>query len=88
MKRSLMEWASIAEIVSCVAVIVTLVFLIQGIQENTDVTASSYERSIEGLIEFEGLTVQYPELSDIWFAYITEGRERVSSLPGNGSEGG
>ena len=41
MKQKLSEWASIAEIVSGIAVVITLVFLIFGIRENTEVTRAA-----------------------------------------------
>jgi hypothetical protein len=81
LKRSLNAWVSVAEIVSGVAVVVTLIFLIFGIRENTNVTrASAYQSSIDGLISFESLISQDAELSEIWFTYIIDGAEAVDGL--------
>ena len=54
MKRQLSSWASGAEIISSIAVVVTLVFLVIGIRENTAITrASVYATSIEGINDYE-----------------------------------
>lgn len=43
-------WASIAEIISGTAVLITLVFLVFGIRENTEITrAAAYDRNIDSL---------------------------------------
>jgi hypothetical protein len=63
----LSDWASIAEIASGVAVVITLVFLIVGIRENTDVVrASAYASSVDSLNEFTGNVFADPELARIW----------------------
>jgi hypothetical protein len=52
MNQKLSEWASIAEIVSGAAVVVTLVFLVLSIRENSAITrASMFSNSIDSLIE-------------------------------------
>jgi hypothetical protein len=49
----LSDWAGIAEIFSGIAVVVTLVFLIIGIRENTEVTrAATYADLLDGLNEY------------------------------------
>ena len=54
MKSKLSDWASFAEIASGVAVVVTLIFLIVGIRENTSITrASIYSGLVDSLIEWE-----------------------------------
>lgn len=51
--KSLKYWSQISEIIAGVAVVVTLVFLIFEIRENSDlVRADSFNRGIESLIEW------------------------------------
>ena len=46
-------WAQISEIIAAVAVVVTLIFLIFAVRENSDlVRADSFNRSIESLVEW------------------------------------
>ena len=46
-------WAQISEIIAAVAVVVTLIFLIFEVRENSDlVRADSFNRSIESLVEW------------------------------------
>lgn len=67
----LKQWASIAEIVSGVAVVVTLVFLIFGIRENTEATrASTYGRSMAGMIEFRQTVINDPEIARIYNVFL------------------
>jgi hypothetical protein len=50
LNQKLSDWAAIAEIVSGIAVVITLIFLTFGIRENTAVTrAAAFDRKIEGL---------------------------------------
>ena len=76
MNQKLSDWASIAEIVAGVAVIVTLVVLILGVRENTDVTrASVYANTIDSINELESNVLSDPELSRLWRAFITIRRD-------------
>ena len=69
--QKLSNWASIAEIGSSLAVVVTLIFLIVGLQDNTNVTrASVYASSIDSLNDFESTILADPELSRIHLAYL------------------
>ncbi len=71
MNQRLSSWASIAEIGSSIAVVVTLIFLVVGIRENTSVTrASVYASSIDSLNEFESTILTDPELSRVYLAYL------------------
>jgi hypothetical protein len=71
LNQKLSDWASIAEIVSGIAVVLTLVFLILGIRENTEVTrASMFQRSTDQLIEFRRDILTDPELADLFQAYV------------------
>ena len=54
MNQKLSDWASIAEIISGIAVVVTLIFLIAGIRENTAVLrGSSYSNTLESLNQLQ-----------------------------------
>jgi len=71
MNQQLSDWASIAEIISGVAVVATLIFLVIGINENTNVTrALVYADTLDGLNEFESNINQNADLSRIWRAFI------------------
>jgi len=66
------KWALIAEIVSGLAVVVTLAILIAGIRENTNATrASVYTTSIEGLNALNRTVLADPDLSRIFSALNT-----------------
>jgi hypothetical protein len=72
MNQKLSDWASIAEIVSGIAVVVSLIFLIAGIRENTEITrAAAYERSIDSFNEWRMWLSSDDELRrgyETWFA--------------------
>lgn len=52
-KKNLKHWAQVSEIIAGVAVVITLVFLIFEVRENSDlVRADSFNRSIESLVEW------------------------------------
>lgn len=70
MSLKLSDWASIGEIVSSLAVVVTLVFLIADLRESTETTrAASYDRNLESLIQIRMQAVQDEELSAIFRRY-------------------
>jgi hypothetical protein len=63
----LTDWASMAEIISGIAVVVTLVFLVVGSRENTNTTrAVVYGDLIDGLNELETSRMNDPELMMLW----------------------
>ena len=69
MNQKLSDWASIAEIGSGIAVVVTLVLLILGIRENTDMTrASMFASSIESLNATERAIMADPDLARVFLA--------------------
>jgi len=69
MKLKLSDWASIAEVLSGVAVVVTLVFLIVGIRENTRITrAAAYDRNIDSLNQSRNAMIRDREIARIWQA--------------------
>jgi len=72
MKLKLSDWANLAEIVSGVAVIVSLIFLILGIRENTEITrAAAYDRNIDALNLLRSEVVRDSETARRWHAYET-----------------
>jgi hypothetical protein len=73
MKLRLPDYANIAEVVAGVAVVVTLVFLIQSIRENTAaMRANSYEVLLSDVNDLGLIVAQDPELSRIWARYQSE----------------
>jgi hypothetical protein len=71
MKLKLTEWASVAEIASGVAVVVTLIILIIGVNENTDVMrASAYKGYIDSLNELQASVLVDPDGLRVWDAYM------------------
>ncbi len=76
MNRKLSELASIAEIVSGVAVVITLVFLVLGIRENTEIVrASAYAGSMDSLNDFTMNVVTDDDLRPVWLAYVNGNTE-------------
>jgi hypothetical protein len=70
MKLNLAELANIAEIASGIAVVVTLIFLIIGIRENTDVTrASMYSRNTDALIRVRDRVAADPDIAK-WYQQL------------------
>ena len=70
MNQKLSDWASLAEIVSAIAVVVTLIFLIAGIRDNTELTrASMFDSSMDSLNEIRLLIASDAEVARIWRAY-------------------
>jgi hypothetical protein len=66
----LSDWASIAEITSGLAVVVTLVFLVIGIRDNTAVArAQMFDSTLRGLAEFRTLLITDPEIASLWDAF-------------------
>lgn len=73
MKLKLSEWASVAEIVSGIAVVVTLIVLVFEIRDNTQVLrASAYAASLDGINDFGAMISKDAESARIWRAYVTE----------------
>lgn len=68
MNLRLSDWASIAELVSAIAVVTTLIFLIVGIRENTAITrVSVYGDLLQELSQTDILSMQ-----DVGFARVVE----------------
>ena len=74
MNQKLSDWASVAEIISGIAVVVTLVFLVFGIRENTEITrADAYARNLDSLNQSRRQLAQDEEMARIYQAWW-EGR--------------
>jgi hypothetical protein len=73
MNQKLSDWASFAEIVSGIAVVVTLVFLVLSIRDNTATTrAAVYSDMIDEFNELGRSIFEDPELSRLFDAYIDQ----------------
>ena len=82
MKLKLLEWASLAEIVSGLAVLVTLIVLIIGVNENTDVMrASFYKDYLDSLNDFQASVMVDPDALRVWDAYMN-GNGAAADLEG------
>ena len=69
----LSDWASVAEIVSSLAVVITLVFLLVGIRENTEITrAAAYDRNIDSVNEVRGWIANNPDLATLYRAFLND----------------
>ena len=78
MNQKLSDLASIAEIVSGIAVVVTLIFLVLGIRDNTTITqVSVYSNIIDSVNEIQQSLYEDPELSRLYDAYVDQ---KTSSL--------
>ena len=67
MKLRLSDWANIADVTAGIAVVVTLIFLIHSVRENTAATrADSYETLMSDVNDFTLAVTQDSELSRLW----------------------
>jgi len=74
MRNKLSEWASIAEIVSGFAVVVTLVLLILGIRENSELTRLSiYSDLLDSLNRWQENSIRDTDLAALVSAFVTNG---------------
>ena len=63
--------AQLAEIVASVAVLITLVFLVVGVRQNTEITRSAaYDRSMVALNEWRMAIAADPELARLFDTYV------------------
>ena len=71
MNQKLSDWASIAEIASGIAVVVTLILLFSGIRDNTEVTRTAmYADALGRLNAFETEILLDPELVPVYGSYL------------------
>jgi hypothetical protein len=67
MGKKLSDWANGAEVISAVALIATLVVLIMGVRENTEITrAAAYERTTDSLNAWRMTLAQDEEVARLW----------------------
>jgi hypothetical protein len=79
MSQKLSNWASIAEISSGIAVVVTLLLLFLGIRDSNQITrASMYSNVIDGVNELDRDIYRDPELSELWGRFLS--RRNLSDL--------
>jgi len=84
MSKALSNWASFAEIVSGVAVIITLGLLIIGIRENTETTrAAMFASSIESINALERSIMLDADVSEIYAAYVDGHTSELKSAERN-----
>ena len=80
MIKKLSDWASIAEIIAAIGVIVTLIFLIFGIRENTEITrAAAFDRSISSVNEIVVPVILDEEFSPLFQSYLEGRKQELSS---------
>ena len=73
MKLKLSDWASVAEIMSGIAVVVTLIFLILGIRANTDAQlAASRQTSVLADVTLIGAIIGNPEVNESLMKPLSE----------------
>ena len=73
MNQRLSNLASIAEIISGIAVVVTLVFLVFGIRENTEIMrAAAYDRNMASLNEWRRGVTQDEQLTRLYGKFVEE----------------
>jgi len=71
MNQKLADWASIAEILSGIAVVITLIVLVVGVRENTEVVrASMFDSIVDKMNGFQATVATDPDLLRIWTAYV------------------
>jgi hypothetical protein len=75
----LQSWALIAEVISGVAVVITLVLLLLGIRENTQATyVSNYQLLLSDINNLSLTVAQDHELSELRYRYESGGSEVLS----------
>ena len=71
MKKKLSDWASVAEILSGIAVVITLIVLIFGVRDNTAVLrASEYSALIRDLNNFQTAQMTDAQSIRLWRDYL------------------
>jgi len=69
LNRKLSDWASIAEIVSGIAIVVTLIVLLVEVRGNTEaVQAATYQEVSSSIVTALGYRVTDPDVARIWLA--------------------
>ena len=79
MAGKLADWVPLAEIVSGIAVVISLVFLALGIKENTEITrADVYDRNVESLNAWRMHLSSSAELTRLYQALLFDEAEDLS----------
>ena len=80
-RSALATGAQIAEIIASLAVVVTLLFLIAEVRQNTQVAqAAAYERRMEDLNDWRSLMVTDPRLTELYMEYVRGGEYTEADL--------
>ena len=75
------KWALITEIVSGIAVVTTLIFLILGVEENTNVVrASAYDNHLQSLNEWRRSVREDADSVRVFDRYFIQGIRDVSDI--------
>ena len=81
MNQKLSDWASVAEITSGVAVVITLGVLIIGIQDNTDaIRASTYAQSLNSLNQWRASIYESREVAEFWEAFRSGEEDELNNV--------
>ena len=65
------RWAHVSEIVSGIVVVVTLILLVIGVRENTNVTqAAAYQDLLDGLNRFNFVLISDADLATLWLTRL------------------
>jgi len=81
MNQKLSNWASIAEIVASLAVIITLVVLIIGVRENTEIVrASAYADNLKGLSDWQMGVLSDPDAMRVWTSFMDSEAEDLVGI--------
>ena len=73
MKQKLSDWASIAEIVSSVAIVLTLIILIVDVRENSELLRiSAYSEATDKLNNFNNALFTDTDAMRVWRSFIDE----------------
>ena len=79
-RSKLQEWSAIAEILSSVAVLVTLVFFVVEIRQTNDaVSANTYQGMAAMTVDFNAQFFENPEVSEFIARTASEGYELTAS---------
>jgi hypothetical protein len=71
MNKKLSDWASIAEIIASVAVVVTLIVLIIGVRENSAlVRASAYSDNLQSISDLQAVILSDPDAVRAYTSFI------------------
>jgi hypothetical protein len=71
MNEKLSNWASLAEIIASISVVVTLIVLIVGVRENTDIVrASAYSDNLQSISDLQAVILSDPDALRVYTGFI------------------